>query len=55
MICGGDLEAQVIAKVLGPGAVHYHDGRAFVYKPYIAILRGKLRTTTVIGFISSIE
>jgi uncharacterized protein (UPF0216 family) len=55
MICGGDLEARVIAKVLGPDAVHCHDGRAFVYKPYIAILRSKLRTTTVIGFVSSIE
>lgn len=55
MICGGDLEAQAIAKVLGPNAVHYHDGRAFLYKPYIAILRSKLRTTTVIGFVSSME
>ena len=55
MICGGDLEAKVIAKVLGPNAVYYHDGRAFLYKPYIAILRSKLRTTTVIGFVSSTE
>jgi len=55
MICGGDLEAKVIARVLGPNAVYYHDGRAFLYKPYIAILRSKLRTTTVIGFVSSME
>jgi uncharacterized protein (UPF0216 family) len=55
MICGGDLEARVIAKILGPKAVHYHEGRAFLYKPYIAILRSKLRTTTVIGFVSSME
>jgi len=55
MICGGDLEAQVIAKVLGPNAVHYDGSRAFLYKPYIAILRSKLRTTTVIGFVSSME
>ena len=55
MICGGDLEAQVIAKILGPNAVHLHDGRAFLYKPYIAILRSKLRTTTAIGFVSGME
>ena len=55
MICGGDLEAQVIAEVLGPNAVYYYDGKAFLYKPYIAILRSKLRTTTVIGFVSSVE
>ncbi|MDH5815888.1 MAG: DUF61 family protein [Candidatus Nezhaarchaeota archaeon] len=55
MICGGDLEVQVINKVLGQGAVHCHDGKAFLYKPYVAALRGKLRTTTVIGFVPSME
>ncbi|MHC1627359.1 MAG: DUF61 family protein [Candidatus Nezhaarchaeales archaeon] len=54
MICGGDLEAQVITRVLGfEGAVYRDKGKAFLYKPYVAILRSKLRTTTVIGFVSS--
>lgn len=55
MVCGGDLEVQVISKVLGEGAVHHHAGKAFLYKPYIALLRSKLRTTTVIGFLPSME
>lgn len=55
MICGGDLEVQVINKVIGQEAVHYHDGKAFLYKPYVAFLRSKLRTTTVIGFVPSME
>jgi len=55
MICGGDLEVQVIDKVLGQEAVYRHDGKAFLYKPYVAILRSRLRTTTVIGFVPSME
>ncbi|MCS7140000.1 MAG: DUF61 family protein [Candidatus Nezhaarchaeota archaeon] len=56
LICGGELEVQAIRKVLGDKeAVHYNDGKAFLYKPYVAILRGKLRTTTVIGFAAGME
>lgn len=54
-VCGGDLETQVISRVLGQEAVHHHNGRAFLYKPYVAILRSRLRTTTVIGFVPSME
>ncbi|MDI9619808.1 MAG: DUF61 family protein [Candidatus Nezhaarchaeota archaeon] len=56
MICGSDAEVQAIESVLGSrGAVHQHQGKAFLYKPYVAILKGKLRTTTVIGFIPTEE
>ncbi|MEM0217238.1 MAG: DUF61 family protein [Candidatus Nezhaarchaeales archaeon] len=55
MICGGDLEVQVINKVLGQEAVYCHNGKAFLYKPYVALLRSRLRTTTVIGFVPSMK
>ncbi|MEM4576877.1 MAG: DUF61 family protein [Candidatus Nezhaarchaeales archaeon] len=56
MICGGDLEADVVAKVLGyDKAVYCEKGKNLLYKPYVAILRSKLRTTTVVGFVSGME
>ena len=56
IICGGELEAYVIAQVLGEDKAIYRDkGKVFLYKPYVAILRSKLRTTTVIGFVYSLE
>ncbi|MEJ2047134.1 MAG: DUF61 family protein [Dehalococcoidia bacterium] len=45
VVCPGEVEAKVIAKVLDM-AVSLRQGRITIYKPQLAVIRRLLRTTT---------
>lgn len=49
-ISGGKAEALLIHKLLNEGCEAEPPTPFYVYKPQVALLRRKLRTTTVIGF-----
>ncbi|RLF12848.1 MAG: hypothetical protein DRJ68_00085 [Thermoprotei archaeon] len=54
VLCGGELEAHVISRVLSESSLPRDKGKILLYRPHIAFLRSKLRTTTVIGFVADI-
>ena len=49
IICGGKVEEKIISKVLGMPVI-CEERRIRIYKPQLALLRRKLKTTTVYVF-----
>lgn len=54
VLCPTDVEMKVLSSVLGMRLRYERPGRVRIYRPQLALLRSKLRTTTQYAFSSSI-
>jgi len=53
ILCEGEVEREVVTRILGM-QVTCEQGRIRIYRPQLALLRGKLRTTTVYVFSAGV-
>ncbi len=54
VLCPSDVELKVLSSVLGMRMKYERPGRVRIYRPQLALLRSRLRTTTQYAFSSRI-
>jgi len=52
VLCSGDVERKVVSSILGMELHYERPGRIRLYRPQLALLRKRLRTTTQYAFSS---
>ncbi len=55
VLCRSDIELKVLTSILGMRLNYERPGRVRIYRPQLALLRSKLRTTTQYAFSSSMR